>query len=61
MVIVKSMVDLLILKGLWMIHIVRIAIQYYQIQILMLSAVLYVGAYWIGKYTTLLTIKEDKG
>ena len=59
MVIVKSMADLLILKGLWMIHTVRIAILHYQTQILMLSAALYVVACWIGKYTTLLTIKED--
>lgn len=60
MVMVKSMADLLILKGLWMIHTVRIVIQHYQIQTLMLSAVLYVVACWIGKYITLSTTKEDK-
>ena len=55
---ILSSENLLIVKGLWMIHFVRTVTHLYRIQILIASAALYVGVHLIGRSTTYLMIKR---
>ena len=55
---IMSLVNLLIVKGIWMIRIVLTVMNLYRIQILIVSAALLVGVHLIGRSTTYLMIKR---